>query len=81
MSHHYAFVLCGAQPVYMDPYPLRQFGFYGGVPLASIKRELLALKARGELSRAKVLLLTNCTFDGIVYNPQMVMEEIGRAHV
>jgi arginine decarboxylase len=76
MSHHYAFVLCGAQPVYMDPYPLRQFGFYGGVPLVSIKRELLALKARGELSRARVLLLTNCTFDGIVYNPQKLMEEV-----
>lgn len=76
MSHHYAFVLCGAQPVYMDPYPLREFGFYGGVPLSTIKRELLALKARGELHRARVLLLTNCTFDGIVYNPQKVMEEV-----
>lgn len=76
MSHHYAFVLSGVEPLYLDPYPLRHFGFYGGVPLGSIKRELLALRAHGSLDRARVLLLTNCTFDGIVYNPLRVMEEV-----
>ena len=29
----------------------------------------------GKLDRVKALLLTNCTFDGIVYNVQRVMEE------
>ncbi|MCA8926019.1 MAG: ornithine decarboxylase [Planctomycetes bacterium] len=76
MSHHYAFVLSGVEPLYMDPYPIQRFGFYGGVPLAVIKRHLLELKARGQLDRARVLLLTNCTFDGIVYNPLRVMEEV-----
>src|SRR5690606_23271586 len=30
----------------------------------------------GQLHRVRMLLLTNCTFDGVVYNPQRVMEEI-----
>jgi arginine decarboxylase len=75
-SHHYAFVLSGAEPLYMDPYPIRQHGFYGGVPLATIRRNLLELREQGQLHRARVLLLTNCTFDGIVYNPLRVMEEV-----
>ena len=76
MSHHYAFVLGGVQPLYMDPYPLRPFGFYGGVPLSVIRGHLLRLRELGQLHRAKVLILTNCTFDGIVYSPEMVMEAV-----
>ena len=48
---------------------------YGAVPLSSIKRMLLDYKRAGQLDRIKVLLLTNCTFDGVVYNVEQVMEE------
>jgi arginine decarboxylase len=48
---------------------------YGAVPLRSIKKALLQLKAEGKLSRAKLLVLTNCTFDGQIYNVERVMEE------
>ena len=75
-SHHYAAMLTGAQPCYLNPYPVTAYSFYGGVPLAEIKRQLIALREAGQLHRAKVLLLTNCTFDGIVYNPERVMEEV-----
>ena len=75
-SHHYTMMLTGAQPLYMDPYPLQQYSMYGAVPLHEIKRHLLALKRAGELHRVKVLLLTNCTFDGIVYNPRRIMREV-----
>ncbi len=34
------------------------------------------MKAAGRLDKVKMLLLTNCTFDGIVYNVQKVMHEI-----
>jgi arginine/lysine/ornithine decarboxylase len=76
MSHHYALMLAGALPVYMDPYPLTPYSIYGGVPLREIKRHLLDLRRQGKLARVRLLLLTNCTFDGIVYNPQRVMEEV-----
>ncbi len=75
-SHPYALVLAGAQPVYMDAYPLDEFTMFGGVPLREIKRQLLALKRAGKLGRVRMLLLTNSTFDGIVYDPERIMREV-----
>ena len=74
-SHHYGMVLAGAQVVYLDSYPLNDYSMYGAVPLREIKHRLLQLKAAGKLDRVRMLLLTNCTFDGIVYNVERVMEE------
>jgi arginine decarboxylase len=45
------------------------------VPLRTVKKALLDLKAEGRLDRVKMVTLTNCTFDGHVYNTQRVMEE------
>ena len=75
-SHHYGLVLAGAYPLYLDAYPLPQFAIYGAVPLRTIKQALLDLEAAGQLHRVRMLLLTNCTFDGVVYNPLQVMEEV-----
>jgi arginine decarboxylase len=74
-SHHYGMVLAGAQVVYLDSYPLNEYSMYGAVPLREIKHQLLKLKAAGKLDRVRMLLLTNCTFDGLVYNVERVMEE------
>ncbi len=74
-SHHYGMVLAGANVVYLESYPLNQYSMYGAVPLEEIKSKLLAFKASGELDRVRMLLLTNCTFDGLVYNVERVMEE------
>jgi len=74
-SHHYGMVLGGAHVVYLDSYPLSEYSMYGAVPLREIKKELLELKAAGKLDRVRMLLLTNCTFDGLVYNVERVMEE------
>lgn len=75
-SHHYGLVLAGALPLYLDAYPLEEYAIYGGVPLRAIKQTLLELKAAGRLDRVRMLLLTNCTFDGITYHPMRVMEEV-----
>jgi arginine/lysine/ornithine decarboxylase len=74
-SHHYGFVLAGAQPYYVEAYPLTQYSMYGAVPLRTIKKALLACKAEGTLDRVRAVDLTNCTFDGHMYNPARVMEE------
>ena len=74
-SHHYGMVLAGASVVYMDSYPLHEHSMYGAVPLREIKHTLLKLKDSGKLDRVRMVLLTNCTFDGVVYNVQRVMEE------
>jgi arginine decarboxylase len=75
-SHHYGMVLSGALPVYLDSYPLVDYSMYGAVPIREIKHKLLELKKSGHLDQVKMLLLTNCTFDGIVYNVERVMEEV-----
>src|SRR5260221_11505705 len=74
-SHHYGAVISGALPLYVEAYPLTQYSMYGAVPLRTIKKALLDLKAEGKLERARLLVLTNCTFDGHIYNVERVMEE------
>ena len=74
-SHHYGLMLSGALVSYLDAYPLHEYSMYGAVPLREIKSKLLALRAAGKLDRVKMLMLTNCTFDGIVYDVERVMEE------
>jgi arginine decarboxylase len=74
-SHHYGLMLAGAEVTYLDAYPLNEYSMYGAVPLREIKSKLLALRGAGKLDRVKLLMLTNCTFDGIVYDVGRVMEE------
>ena len=74
-SHHYGMVLSGAQPLYVEAFPMTEYSMYGAVPLRTIKQALLNLKAEGRLGRVKMVTLTNCTFDGHVYNTRRVMEE------
>ena len=74
-SHHYGMVLSGAQPLYVEAFPMTEYSMYGAVPLKTIKQALLAAKADSRLNRIKMLDLTNCTFDGHIYNTRRVMEE------
>ena len=54
---------------------MTEYSMYGAVPLATIKRALLSLRAEGRLDKVRMLDLTNCTFDGHMYNVRRVMEE------
>jgi arginine decarboxylase len=74
-SHHYGMVLAGAQPLYVEAFPMTEYSMYGAVPLRTIKEALLNLKSENRLHRVKMLDLTNCTFDGHIYNTRRVMEE------
>jgi arginine decarboxylase len=74
-SHHYGMMLGGANVVYLEAYPLNDYTMYGAVPLREIKSKLLMLRRAGKLDRVKMIALTNCTFDGIVYDVERVMEE------
>jgi len=74
-SHHYGMVLAGAQVTYLDSYPRDQFSMYGAVPVRHIKETLLSFRRAGTLDRVRMVLLTNCTFDGLVYDVERVMME------
>ncbi len=75
-SHHYAMVLTGAMPVYLDSYPLAEYTMYGAVPIEEIEKRLFELRDAGKLDSVKMLLLTNCTFDGLTYDPAQVMRRV-----
>jgi arginine decarboxylase len=75
-SHHYGLVLSGAFPVYLDSYPIEKYSMYGAVPRHEIINKLVLLRESGRLNKVKMLLLTNCTFDGMVYNVEQMMEEV-----
>lgn len=72
-SHHYGMVLSGAQPLYVEAFPMTEYSMYGAVPLRTVKEALLALKSAGRLDKVAMVTLTNCTFDGHIYNTQRVM--------
>jgi arginine decarboxylase len=74
-SHHYGCVLAGAQPYYVEAFPLTAYSMYGSVPVRAIKKALLDLKAAGRLDRVRMVSLTNVTFDGHMYDTHRVMEE------
>jgi arginine decarboxylase len=75
-SHHYALVLAGAYPVYMDPFGLPAHSMYGAVSIDTITSTLRRLEHDGLIDRVRMLLLTNCTFDGIAYHPLKVMRAV-----
>ena len=74
-SHHSSLVLAGANVSYLEAYPVNEHSLYGAVPLEEIKSRLLQLRRAGLLHKVKMITLTNCTFDGIVYDPYRVMLE------
>jgi arginine decarboxylase len=74
-SHHYGMVLAGAQPYYVEAFPMVKYSMYGAVPVRSLKKALLDLKSAGRLDKVRTVTLTNCTFDGHVYDVRRVMEE------
>ncbi|TCM67558.1 arginine decarboxylase [Acinetobacter calcoaceticus] len=74
-SHHYGMVLGGLSPYYVEAFPMKAYSMYGAVPIRTIKQALLDLKKQGKLDKVRAVDLTNCTFDGHVYNVRRVMDE------
>ncbi len=74
-SHHYAQVLAGSNVAYLDSYSIDRFSMYGAISIADIKRVLLTYRREGRLDRVRMISLTNCTFDGVVYDVERVMTE------
>lgn len=79
-SHHYGLVLVGAIPVYLSSPPVQilsnatgedEFtGFCGPVSAAAVCNALRLHPT------AKMLCLSNCTFDGFVHDPQELIDSV-----
>ncbi|HTT39190.1 MAG TPA: aminotransferase class I/II-fold pyridoxal phosphate-dependent enzyme [Burkholderiales bacterium] len=67
-SVHHGVVLSGAHPVYLDSSVNRRYGIFGPIPKKSILR---AIEEHGD---AEALVLTSCTYDGLRYDLQPIIE-------
>jgi len=67
-SIHHGVVLSGARPIYLDSSVNRQYGIFGPVPRATIER---AIEQHAD---ARLLVLTSCTYDGLRYDLQPIID-------
>ena len=75
-SHHYGLMLSGAHVIYLDAYPLNEYSMYGAVPLREHQAASCWSCGRPASSTgSRCCMLTNCTFDGMVYDVERVMQE------
>ncbi len=72
----YGLVLAGADVFFMQTDAVLEHDLYGGVSLELIKSKMNELKSLGELHRLKQIILTNSTFDGLLYDVETYMIEI-----
>ncbi|MDD8025105.1 MAG: aminotransferase class I/II-fold pyridoxal phosphate-dependent enzyme [Acidobacteriota bacterium] len=78
-SVHYGVVISGAEPIYLKPSVNNRFGIFGPVPKASIIKAMDQARTAGK--KVKALILTNCTYDGLIYDIKDIVEEAHRRSI
>ena len=73
-SVHHAVVMAGAVPRYLPAHYNPRLGVWGPIPLAELRAELARAAALPEAARPKLLVITTCTYEGVLYP----VWEIGR---
>jgi arginine decarboxylase len=72
ISHHYGIALSRGRPYYMEPYQLPLFALSGGIPLAELDNRVRSAWLV-EKQLPKAILVTNCTFDGMMCRPREII--------
>ncbi len=73
-SVHHAVVMAGAVPRYLPAHYNAQLGIWGPIALEALQVELIRATTLPEPIKPKLLVITTCTYEGIVYP----VWEIGR---
>lgn len=74
-SVHYGVVISGAEPLYLMPSVNHAYGIFGPVPKQRIYEGMDRALAAGK--KLKAVILTNCTYDGLIYD---IREIVAEAH-
>jgi len=72
-SVHYGVVISGAEPIYLMPSINDRYGIFGPVPKKRILEGMDKALAAGK--KLKALILTNCTYDGLIYDIKDIVDE------
>ena len=78
-SVHYGILISGAEPIYLLPSINNKYGIFGPVSKKRIIETMdKAIKAGKKL---KALILTNCTYDGLIYDIEDIVKEAHKRKV
>ncbi len=72
-SVHYGIIISGAEPIYLMPSVNNKYGIFGPIPKKRIVESMDAAIAAGK--KLKVLIITNCTYDGLIYDVEDIVKE------
>ncbi|MEZ7893472.1 MAG: aminotransferase class I/II-fold pyridoxal phosphate-dependent enzyme [Candidatus Wallbacteria bacterium] len=72
-SVHYGIIISGAEPIYLMPSVNNNYGIFGPVPKVKIIETMDRAINAGK--KVKVLFLTNCTYDGLIYDIADIVKE------
>ncbi|HHH84384.1 MAG TPA: aminotransferase class I/II-fold pyridoxal phosphate-dependent enzyme [Firmicutes bacterium] len=72
-SVHYGIIAAGAEPVYLIPSVNNKYGIFGPIPKKRLYETMDNALAAGK--KLKALILTNCTYDGLIYDLEEIIAE------
>lgn len=78
-SVHYGMIISGAEPIYLMPSVNNKYGIFGPIPKRQIIENMDRALAAGK--RLKVLILTNCTYDGLIYDIADLVREAHQRNI
>jgi arginine decarboxylase len=73
-SHHYGLILCDARPIYLKAEPLSFKGEFTGICKGIATQEILSRLENNP--DAKMLVITNTTFDGYMHHPYTIIKAV-----
>lgn len=78
-SVHYGVIISGAEPIYLMPSVNNKYGIFGPIPKKRIVETMDKAIAAGK--RLKVIIITNCTYDGLISDIPYIVNEAHRRGV
>lgn len=72
-SVHYGVIIAGAEPIYLMPSVNNKYGIFGPIPKERIIKSMDDAISKGK--KLKALILTNCTYDGLMYDIEDIVKE------
>ncbi len=78
-SVHYGIIAAGSEPVYMKPSVNNKHGIFGPIPKSRIYETMDRAIEAGK--KVKAMILTNCTYDGLIYDLKEIIAEAHKRNI
>jgi arginine/lysine/ornithine decarboxylase/CheY-like chemotaxis protein len=78
-SVHYGVIIAGAEPIYLMPSVNNKYGIFGPIPKKRIIEAMDDALARNK--KLKAIILTNCTYDGLIYDIEDIVKEAHKRNI